>query len=230
MGKTAIVVGGTGGIGRNIVAALAQNGTHVAVISRGTRAPIDGVGSRNLVSNFEGDVSDEVSVTRLLGMIQAQCGKADFVVYAAGLPPDVQVPLMEYPLADWDRTFDIYVKGFLIFFRCVLPHLNKQAHFLAIGSAITRFPSDSLPPIFAGHYSAAKAALGELVKWTRREAHDHGVLLSLISPSAVQSTIHQGSGALAKVPKKLVPVTVLTDAVTAFLFNGIEGTLELVAQ
>lgn len=229
MGKTAIVIGGTGGIGRNIVGALEMRQMRVAVVSRGKHLPINDGIAHTLVSNFKGDTTDEAGVNKLLEVIRAECGKLDYVVYAAGLPPDIDVPLLEYSLAAWERTFDTYVKGFLIFFRSALPHMNKDAHFIVLGSAITRFSSDSLPPISAGHYAAAKAALVELVKWTRRESHDHGVLLSLISPSAVDTAIHQTDGALSKIPKRLLPVTVVTDAVISFLLNGIEGNLELVA-
>ncbi len=228
MKKAAIVVGGTGGIGSGIVAALAKKGIRVAAVSRAQMTSLD-LTAKHLVSHFQADATDEASVKLLFERINGELGKADYLVYAAGLPPDVRVSLAEYPLTDWDRTFDTYVKGFLIFFRSALPHMKSPAHFVVLGSAITRFPADALPPIHAGHYAAAKAALAELVKWMRREAHDHGALLSLVSPSAVDTAIHRGNGVLGAIPKKLIPQTAVSDAVVAFLGGGIEATLELVA-
>ena len=187
MGETAIVIGGTGGIGRHIVNALAERGCHTAIITRGQHVVETQPYNHAMTSSYFADVTREVEFRSVVEKVRSEFGRLNFVVYSTGLPPDVDIPLTGYPLINWDRTFDTYVKGFLISFRTTLPHLAAGGHFLVIGSAITRFSSDSLPPISAGHYAAAKAALTELVKWARREAHEQGAMLSLISPGAKQT-------------------------------------------
>ena len=228
MAKTAIVVGGTGAIGRNIVHALEEIGCQVAVISRGHHNFVFQPSDHPLVTTYIGDATKEEEIKPLIATILKEHGNLDYAVYSAGLPPDVDKPLSDYSAADLDRTFNTYVKGFLLFFQTTLPHINQGGHIIVLGSAITRFSCDSIPPISAGHYAAAKAAVAESVKWARREAHERGAFLSLIAPGAVDTMNHQ-SGALAKIPKRLLPVTTVTAAVVTFLVKGIEGDLQLVA-
>lgn len=228
MAKTAVVVGGTGGIGRNIVGALEGIGCRVAVISRGQQAFVFQPHDHPLVSTYVGDTTNEEDLKPLVTTIFKEHGSVDYAVYSVGLPPDIDKPMLEYPPDEWDRTFETYVKGFLLFFQATLPHMSQGGHFVVIGSAVTRFPADALPPIFAGHYAAAKAALAESVKWARREAHGKGAFLSLIVPGAVDTANHQ-TGTLARIPKRLLPVTTVTNAVVAFLLQGVEGDLQLIA-
>jgi NAD(P)-dependent dehydrogenase (short-subunit alcohol dehydrogenase family) len=229
MGKTAIVVGGTGGIGVEVVHTFRENGYRTVVIARGqnNKRLSEFEGCPN-VTLYKGDVTKVADYRSLLETILKDLKEVDYVVYSTGLPPDTDVPLSKYSLGDWDRTFDIYVKGFLLTFQATLSSFKEGGHIIMLGSAITRFSWDSLPPISAGHYAAAKAAAAELVKWARREAHEHGVLVSLVSPGAVDTASHR-TGTLTKIPKRLLPVKSVTDTVLSLLSNRIEANIELVA-
>jgi NAD(P)-dependent dehydrogenase (short-subunit alcohol dehydrogenase family) len=152
----------------------------------------------------------------------------DCLIYSAGRTPDVAVPLMKYEPEEFAKTFDVYVRGFLHAFQITLPHMTCGGHIVILGSAVTRFPSDHLPPIYAGHYAAAKAALAELAKWARREAHQKNVLLSLVAPGAVDTATHC-IGALSQIPKNLLSIETLTAAILGMVLNGIEGDLQMVA-
>jgi len=128
----------------------------------------------------------------------------------------------------WNATFDTYVKGFLISFRTMLTQINRGGHVVALGSAITRFPSDALPPINAGPYAAAKAALSELVKWVRREAKERGVLVSIVSPGAVDTSSHH-TGDLAAIPKRMLSLDTVCDTIITLVLAGADGELQVVA-
>ncbi len=226
MSGTAVVVGGTGGIGAPIVSAFAGLGWNVAVVTRG-RKPLDFHGNDRSVTVFTGDVSKQDDMQRIGREFSTVHGRADCLIYASGIPPDVTVGLREYAVENWDATFNTYVRGFLLSFQTMLPNMNRDGHIVALGSAITRFSSDCLPPIQAGHYAAAKAALAELVKWARREAREREVKVSLVSPGAVDTAVHR-SGELASISKKLLPVKVVCDAVLCLVSHGVEADLQMV--
>ncbi len=221
MKKIAIVIGGPGGIGTALVHELVRRDWDVTVLTRRARP----TGDR--VTWYQGDVTEEADLRRIANQFAQEYGQADCIVYSAGLPPDVRIPLKNYPVADWNATFDTYVKGFLLSFQALLPHMRGGGHIVVMGSAITRFPSDSLPPIYAGHYAAAKAALSELVKWTRREAKEQGVLVSLVSPGAVDTLAHH-TGDLAAIPKNLLQLKAVCDAILGIITAGIDAELNMV--
>lgn len=226
MKKKALVIGGSGSIGTALVHQFLEIGWDVAVMSRHSRSGLE-IGSSGQVATYQGDVTNEADLDRI-GREFAASGHLDCIVYSAGLPPDVTIPLKEYPAAKWDETFSTYVTGCLFSFRALLPYVQRGAHLIVLGSAITRFASDSLPPIHAGHYAAAKAAVSELVKWMRREAKEQGLSVSLVSPSAVDTASHQ-TGELAAVPKKLIPVTALCSAILGIVSAGIDSDLQMLA-
>jgi len=228
MSKTVFVLGGTGGIGSAVVHSFHRLGWHVAVMARGCKPKNLNLSNDKSVTLYTGNAADENDMRRVGREFAEVHGRADCLVYSVGVPPDIGIALSEYPVEDWDTTFDTYVKGFLLSFQVMLPYMNSGGHIIALGSAITRFSSDSLPPIYAGHYAAAKAALSELVKWSRREAKEKGVRVSLLSPGAVDTAAHK-VGDLANVPKKLLPLSVVCDAILSMITNGIEGELQVVA-
>jgi len=87
-----------------------------------------------------------------------------------------------------------------------------------MSSAVKRFSSDNLPPIYAGHYAASKAALDELLKWAKREAHEKGILLSLIAPAVVDTPFQQNALIYRK-PPAVISLTQLSDEVSKALLT-----------
>jgi len=160
--------------------------------------------------------------------IRSTAGRIDFLIYTAGLEPDSDIPLAVYRTDAWCATFNTYVTGFFFCFREGLKVIERGGHIVAVSSAITRFPANALPPIYAGHYAAAKAALDELCKWGRREAHERGILLSRIAPGAIDTPFHRAAPAHLR-PPALLPVQVVTEKIVQAVMNGEEIDQELVA-
>lgn len=112
---------------------------------------------------------------------------------------------MNYPAEAWRATFEVYLTGFLFPLQHALRLLPRGGHVIAISSAITRFAATNLPGGFwAGHYAAAKAALDELCKWARREAHQRGLMLSRIAPAALDTDFHRSAPAFRR-PSAVIP-------------------------
>jgi meso-butanediol dehydrogenase/(S,S)-butanediol dehydrogenase/diacetyl reductase len=203
-----VVFGGTGDIGGEIASQFVGAGWDVATVSRRETASV-----RTHLDHHVADVADEDSVVEAVRRIVAG-GPLNAVVYAAGLPPDVQTSLSRYSSSAWRKTFSVYVDGLFFAYKALLPHL-KAGHFLVLGSAISRTGPDKLPPINAGHYAAAKAAADAFSRWARVEANARDVLFSVLAPASVRSSAREilGIPEANSIPLERVAARVL-EAVT----------------
>jgi 3-oxoacyl-[acyl-carrier protein] reductase len=173
-------------------------------------------------------VTDVAAFRTTLTEVLGHSGHATVLVYTPALPPDVDIGLASYPLEAWQSTFAVYVTGFLVAFQEGLRLMRPGGHIVALGSAVTRFDGQHLPPLFAGHYSAAKAALNELCKWGRREAHRKGVLLSRVAPGALDVPYHREAPEERR-PRAMLPVPVVVGQIVMAVNEARELDLEIVA-
>ena len=113
-GKTAIVTGGSRGIGEAVALRLAREGADVAVCAsrsveaaKGVSEKIEGLGRRAL--GLQADVSDPALVETLFETVLDSWGRVDILVSNAGVTRDSL--LMRMKEADWDVVLDVNLKG-----------------------------------------------------------------------------------------------------------------------
>lgn len=222
---TALVIGGSGQIGRIVVKHFIGAGWNVACAARG-QTPPPRYTQEDGVLTFHTDVCDEKKVHDLMSQVQESFGTIDVLVYAAGLEPDPDCPIATYPLSSWEQTYRTYVTGVFICMKEALQRTAGIGHLIVLSSAVTRFPEGALPALYVGHYASAKAALNELCKWARREFHERGILLSRIAPAAVDVPYHQNAPQYRK-PKKLVPLDLLASRILNATLNHVEVDEEM---
>lgn len=116
-GKVAVVIGGGGGIGRNIAEGLPQYGAKVAIASRNLdnlKKIAEEIHSKTNadVMAFQVDVTDEKSVAQLREQVLSVYGTVDILVNSQGI--NIKKPAAEFPAHDWDAIFDVNVKGTLL--------------------------------------------------------------------------------------------------------------------
>src|SRR5262249_22067533 len=111
-GRTAVVTGGSRGIGRAISLMLAGHGARVAVnYERNEQAAQDAlrlmreVGGEGMA--VRADIARPADVERMLAQVRAQLGPIDFLVNNAGIADTV--PHSELTFAHWKRTFEVNV-------------------------------------------------------------------------------------------------------------------------
>src|SRR5438445_734065 len=106
--KTAVVIGGTSGIGLTLAKGLARAGADVIPTGRRQNLVQDAVceitktGRKSLA--IECDVADRVSVETLCERVHAEFGKADILVNCAGITQ--RTPTLQQSEADWNRILD----------------------------------------------------------------------------------------------------------------------------
>jgi len=143
-GLAAVVTGGAGGIGQATVARLTAAGATVASIdsSPGGTGPL----------SIRADVTSTADLAAAARAVRENLGGCDILVLTAGVA--VTGPAGDTAEADWDRVFDVNVRGAWLTFREFLPVLRRPASVITVASAAGLRP---LPGLAA--YSAAKAAL-----------------------------------------------------------------------
>ena len=189
-GRTAVVVGGTSGIGRAIAHGLAEAGADVVCTSRraeqveATASEIENLGRRTLRQTS--DVGDRDSLQNLLDNCVAEFGKVDILVNSAGRTK--RAPTLDFAEEDWNDILETNVTGTLracqIFGRHMIE--RKYGRIVNIASLSTFV---SLFEVAA--YSASKAAVASLTKSLAIEWARHGVNVNAIAPGVFKTDLNR---------------------------------------
>jgi len=184
-GKSAVVTGGSRGIGRAICLRLAEQGADVVFSYRGnetaaaaTASAIEGLGRRAIA--FQGDVTDPLAAEALVKAALEAFGKVDILVNNAGITRDDLIMRMD--LDAWRSVLETNLFGAFYTTKAVTRPMLK-----ARGGRIVNITSVSGQAGQTGqaNYSAAKAGLIGLTKATARELASRGITANAVAPGFV---------------------------------------------
>jgi NAD(P)-dependent dehydrogenase (short-subunit alcohol dehydrogenase family) len=128
-GRTALVTGGSRGIGRAIAERLGRSGADVIVVARRsdvieeTLSQLRGVVAGRL-AGFSCDVADAVAIERVFATIADQVGGIDILVNNAG--SSLRSPFLEMQRAALDADLDLKLHAAIRFAQLVIPHMQRQ--------------------------------------------------------------------------------------------------------
>ena len=108
-GKVAIVTGGSRGIGRAIVQALAREGAKVAFTYVQNKAAADEIADGDTIAAFQADVANFDQAKDLVKQVKEKFGRIDILVNNAGITRDKLLLMMSEK--DWDDVLDTNLKG-----------------------------------------------------------------------------------------------------------------------
>lgn len=183
--RTAIVTGGSRGIGEAIANRLADEGARVAVcasrsldraeaVARG----IEGRGGSALA--LQADVSNPADVKALFKSVLDRWGALDILVNNAGITRDGL--LMRLKPDDWDAVLDVNLKGaFLCMQAAVRPMMRARSGRIINISSVTGLMGN---PGQAG-YTAAKSGLIGLTKTAAKELAGRGITANVVAPGYI---------------------------------------------
>ncbi|OZQ60634.1 beta-ketoacyl-ACP reductase [Paenibacillus sp. VTT E-133280] len=186
-GQTALVTGGSRGIGRSIALALAEHGVKVAVNYAGSEAAahetvarISELGSEGIA--LRGDVGNSEQAESLVKEVLNTWGRIDIVVNNAGITRDNLIMRMKEE--EFDQVIETNLKGVFNCLKSATRPMMKQRYgrIINISSVVgvTGNPGQA-------NYSAAKAGVIGLTKAAARELSSRGITVNCIAPGFIDT-------------------------------------------
>jgi gluconate 5-dehydrogenase len=209
-GKIAIVNGGAGGIGAALAIGLGRQGATVVVASR-NQAAIEAAAEKIAAETgseavgIPVDVTDEASMQALADKVKERYGRIDILVNAMGI--NIKHDAFDYDMADWDKLFNINVKGTMIACKVVGKIMRDQG-----GGAIVNLSSVRGIRGYTGGnsgYCATKGSVELITKSLALEWAPHNIRVNALGPALVitPGTRHIAENPeLAKKYASLVPL------------------------
>jgi len=185
-GKTALVTGGSTGIGRGIAQRFADDGARVYLTGR-RKEELD-LAAKEIGPNavaVQADVSKAEDLDRVVAAITADGRRLDVVVANAGLGS--LAPLEDATREDFDHVFGVNVLGTLQTVQKSLPLLADKASVILLSSTTTSQGNTGM-----GLYAASKAAIRSLGRTLAGELADRGVRVNVITPGPIATPAIEG--------------------------------------
>jgi gluconate 5-dehydrogenase len=182
-GKSAVVVGGAGGMGRAIAAGVVGHGAEVALAdvngeSLDQAAAELGAAAGTALRTYVVDCTSEASVQALVDDAVSDMGRVDILVNALGY--NVKAPATEFPMDEWDKLFSINVKGVMTACKLFGAHMVEQGGGKIINLSSVRDDRGALGGN-AG-YCASKGAVKMITKQLAVELAPHKVNVNALGP------------------------------------------------
>lgn len=178
--RTALVTGGTRGIGRGIVERLARHGYRVAFSGRDAEAG-QSVAAAVDACFLEADLRDADSVRALVQRTVDQLGSLDVLVHCAGIYPEH--PLDQMTLADWHDVLDTNLTSALLLAQASADELAaSDSGRIVFISSITG-PRTGISGL--AHYGASKGGLDGLMRALAVELAPRGITVNAVAPGTI---------------------------------------------
>lgn len=209
-GRVALVTGSAGGIGKAIAKKFAEEGA-VVVLNDINEERLSGAKDefvkkfgRDAVATTPLDVTNADSITAALDAASLAFGGVDIVVNNAGI--SISKPIEDHTLADWDKLYDILVKGQFVVTQAAVAVMRKQG----FGGDIINIVSKNAlvsGPNNAG-YGSAKAAQLHLSRLNAAELGADKIRVNTVNPDAVIADSNIWAGGWAEGRAKAYGITV----------------------
>lgn len=193
-GKTAVVTGGSRGIGLAIAAKLAARGTTIAILSRNSREGKSAISALTYLYDakviFEkADVTDEESIAKAFKQIEKKLGQIDILVNNAGLFKTL-CPVWETDSEHWFKEIMTNLGGAFLCSRACIPSMLKQNKGIIIniigGGAGNPIPHGSA-------YASSKAALTRFTECLAEELKETPIRIFGLDPGFIRTRMTIGN-------------------------------------
>ena len=191
-GRTAIVTGGSRGIGRACSLLLARAGARVAVHyharedeARQVVSAIRGSGGEAVAAHAE--ISEEGSVEAMVQKVAAELGAPVILVNNAGIWEGSGIDRMT--LDGWERTFSINMRSMFLCARAVVPHMKRAGYGRIVNIAST---AGQRGEAFHSDYAASKGAAIAFTRSLATELVPHGIRVNCVAPGWVDTDMCAG--------------------------------------
>jgi len=185
--KTAIVSGGSKGIGKAIAMKLAQAGANVVICSRKKEnldSAVNEAESNGLtLIPIECNTSNNESILSVVDHTLEKFNGVDILVNNAAANP-YYGPILNSEDSHWDKIFDVNVKGYFNFAKACSKTMiaNNSGKIINVASIAAKTPLEGL-----GVYNISKAAVVMLTKVLAKELGEHNINVNTLAPGLIKT-------------------------------------------
>jgi 3-oxoacyl-[acyl-carrier protein] reductase len=186
-GRTAVITGGSRGIGAAISRALAEAGAAVAINYRERADSANDLADELRktgvsVSTVQADVSQADAVVNLVEVVKSELGSIDILINNAGIA--ITRGIDNLSEADFDQTIAVNLKSVFLCTRAVVPMMraNKWGRIVNISSGAAR-GAGAIGP----HYNASKAGVEGLTRGYAARLVKDGITVNAVAPSLIET-------------------------------------------
>ena len=187
-GRTALITGGSGGIGLSIVKKLIKNKINVIILDINT--PSKKILLNKFVEFIKIDLSDYKNLQLCLTELKKKYKKIEYVINAAGvLWFDKDVSLEKIEINTWDKVFSINLNSIVIVLQSILPQMKKNKFGSIVHiSSIDALSGDNKPQ---DAYGSSKAALLRLSKSISIQFAGKNIRSNSILPGPIETPMQE---------------------------------------
>lgn len=191
-GKSALVTGGSRGIGRAIAAGLASAGAKVAITYSSSQTEAEALvdeirRSGGTLHAFRADARDRHAMEETLAGFERLFGTPDILVSSAGAIS--RVPFLDLTDAQWQSLMDVNLTGGFIVGQLVARGMVERGKGGSI-IYVTSLNQDA-PSVELAHYCASKGGLGMLAKAMALELAPHRIRVNVIAPGLIETDFNR---------------------------------------
>lgn len=210
-GKTAIITGGSKGLGEQMAHALAEAGAELALVSR-TQADLDTVAAEiraatgRRVIGVAADVTKEPDIAAMVQKVVAEFGKIDILINNAGIGGTT--PVADLQEAEWDRYMNLNLKGPVFCSKHVGAEMIKrqQGNIINVSSLFSQIVAR-----YMAVYAATKTALVSFTRTLALEWARYNIRVNALCPGYFDTPMNHdfwqtkgGKGIIDKIPMQRV--------------------------
>jgi 3-oxoacyl-[acyl-carrier protein] reductase len=195
-GKTALVTGGSRGIGAAIAKRLAREGADVAItyVHSAERAgevvaEVTSAGVRAIA--YAADSADPAAVVSAVERTVEDLGRLDILVNNAGVYP--YGPLEKVTLEELEHTLAVHAKAAFVAAQAAVRHMTDGGRVINIGSSL----AERVPYAGVTLYSMSKAALIGLTRGLARDLGERGITANVVHPGNTDTDMNPADGETA---------------------------------
>jgi 3-oxoacyl-[acyl-carrier protein] reductase len=186
-GRSALVTGGSRGIGRAIAVALAHAGANVAITYRARRSAADETADEirrigRVCHVTQADVARREDIDRMVAEVRGAVGRVDVLVNNAAIVRPQ--PLAEITAADWDELIAVNLTSVFLVTQAVVPAMRdaRWGRIINLSSVAAQ-----LGGVVGPHYAASKAGIHGLTHAYAAILAKEGVTVNTIAPALIET-------------------------------------------
>jgi NAD(P)-dependent dehydrogenase (short-subunit alcohol dehydrogenase family) len=209
-GQVALVTGAKRGLGRELALTFARAGADVALCTRdfegsalqGVADEVKKMGRRSLA--VQADTSRATDVDNLVAKVVQEFGRIDVLVNNAAVL--IKGMVLDMPLADWERHFDVNVKGYYLVSRAVAAKMIERKK-----GSIINISSDLAFKAIPAHaaYCTSKAAIIMLTRALALELGPYGIRVNTVAPGMFRTELSKPNWTNPEFMKHMESITPL---------------------